>query len=270
LASQNSPGAGTWVRSRQVTYDAPLTDPKETFRPPAGGAQNAFVPFWAVGRDRPTGPATSNSNDFFDSQVTNEIPLARTHADGTGQESFEVETVCEAAGLGCGDPIIKGGATRGRSCWLVIVPRGNIEVDGSVRSGANDTDRLNSSPLSQSNWDNRIVVPLEFRPVDQYCPIGAPERRVIGHELATDAVHSWEPALCASGGARYSYIQLSDDVTRSQVVGGAGSLLALTTNPIPPDQVPGDPSAGLRAGRVVWVGHRLRHRTPATREWASR
>ena len=47
----------------------------------------------------------------------------------------------------------------------------------------NITDALASSPLSQSNWDNRIVVPLEFQPVDEPCPLGAPERPLIGHGI---------------------------------------------------------------------------------------
>ncbi|MGH3782385.1 MAG: hypothetical protein ACRDR6_29505, partial [Pseudonocardiaceae bacterium] len=165
--------------------------------------------------------------------------LARTHADGTGQESFEVQTVRQAAGLGCGDPVTANGATTGRRCWLVVIPRGTTEVDGSTRSGTG-TARLDSSPLSQSNWDNRLVFPLEFFPVGQACPIGAPERPMIGHELLTDAISSWQPALCASGGALYSYTQLSDDITRNQVLTGNSPGLGLVTNPIPPEQAPPD------------------------------
>jgi hypothetical protein len=213
-------------------------DPKETLTLPPGSFGAVYLPFWAVGRPQPTGPAVDERNDFFDSQVTNEIPFARTHGDGKGEEFFEVETSRQAAGLGCGEPVITGGSTTGRSCWLVIVPRGNKEVDGSTRTGKSGTDSyLQSSPLSQSNWDNRIVVKLEFQPVGQACPIGAPERPVIGHELAVDAVRSWQPALCADGGTLFSYTQLPDDVARSQ---GQDGRLALVTNPIPADQVPAD------------------------------
>lgn len=226
--------AGTFVRSRQVGYDPPLIDPEESL---TGQSGYVYVPFWPVGRPKPAAVSTSESNAFFDSQVTNEIPLARTHGDGTGEEFFEIETVRQAAGLGCGAPITTGGVTTGRSCWLVIVPRGTKEVDGSTRAGQNDFDRLQSSPLSQSNWDNRIVVPLAFLPVGQACPIGAPERPVIGHEMASDAVISWQPALCAGGGALFSYTQLPDDVSRTNVSSGG---LAVVNNPIPPDQVPAD------------------------------
>jgi hypothetical protein len=236
--TQTSPNAGKWVRSRQVNYAA-LVDPRETLKQAAGSVQTTVVPFWAVGRDKPTGPATSDRNDFFDSQITNEIPLARTHGDGTGQEFFEIQTLRQAAGLGCGDPVIAGGVSKGRSCWLVIVPRGTTEVDGTIRDGVRQ--QLDSSPLSQSNWDNRIVFPLEFLPVVQACPVGAPERRVIGHELALDAVSSWQPVLCVGGGALYSYTQLGDDITRNQVLAGSSPGLGLVTNPIPPDQAPPNP-----------------------------
>ncbi|HKR51955.1 MAG TPA: hypothetical protein VJT72_20735, partial [Pseudonocardiaceae bacterium] len=228
--SGNTPGS--YVLNRQVNYSTPV-DPKETLKQPGA----TFVPFWAVGMPRPTGPAAGNTNEFFDSLITNEIPLARTNGDGTGKEFFEVETVRQAAGLGCGEPVGTGGSTTGRSCWLVIVPRGNKEVDGSTRTGLSNVETLRSSPLSQSNWDNRIVVPLEFQPVNQACPIGAPERLLVGHELAADAVGSWQPVLCAGGGALFSYTQLTDDIARSQVQDGR---LALVTSPIPPDQVPAD------------------------------
>ncbi len=220
-------GNGSHTTDREVLS----FDPEEKPKPPASGA---IVPFWAVGTPKPTGFATENSNSFFDSQVTNEIPLARTHGDGTGEELFEVETVRQAAGLGCGDPITTGGVTTGQSCWLVIVPRGNKDADGSIQSGAGSG--LQTSPLSQSNWDNRIVVPLEFQPVGQACPIGSPERPVIGHELAVEAFSSWQPALCAGGGTLFSYTQLPDEVARSQ----ADGKLALVTNPVPPDQAPID------------------------------
>lgn len=236
LISQTTPAAGNWVRSRQVSTTR--VDPKEELKKPSA-AQDAYVPFWAAAQAQPVGAATSNFNDFFDSQVTNEIPLARTHGDGTGTEFFEIETVRQAAGLGCGDPVTTGGVTKARSCWLVVVPRGNKEVDGAVLTQA-FSDQLDSSPLSQTNWDSRIVFPLDFLPVVQACPLAGSQRRVIGHELAVDAISSWGSALCGGGGAQFSYTQLSDDVIRSQVLDGSSPGLALMTNPAPPDQVSPD------------------------------
>ncbi|MGH3549114.1 MAG: hypothetical protein ACRDQU_13590 [Pseudonocardiaceae bacterium] len=193
-SGQSVPAAGAWVRSRQVTTT--VVDPKETLTKPVGAA---YVPFWPIGHPQPTGPGDGDQNDFFDSQVTNEVPLARTSADGTGLAQFEIETVREAAGLGCGDPVNTGGVTKGRSCWLVVVPRGDTEVDGSVQSG-DQGHQLLSSPLSQTNWDKRIVFPLEFLPVGQACPIGAPDHRSRarggrGHQLAAGAVHRRRSAV---------------------------------------------------------------------------
>ncbi|HEX5143501.1 MAG TPA: hypothetical protein VFW21_06495 [Mycobacterium sp.] len=240
-STQNSPSAGSFVRSRQVNYGATLVDQKETIKQAVGSFQNVFVPFWAVGHPtpKPAEAALSDSNEFFDSQVTNEVPLGNTHGDGSGEESFEVETVREAAGLGCGEPVVNGATTTPRKCWLVIVPRGTTEVDGSTRSG-NNVNRLDSSPLSETNWDNRLKVALEFQLVGKPCPIGAAERRVVGHELVADAVSSWQPALCAGGGALFGFTQLPDEVARSQVLDGTSPGLGLVTNPIPPDQAPSD------------------------------
>lgn len=237
--TQSSPSAGLNVRSRQLSNGPSLVDPNEKLTQPAVDSTNVFVPFWPVGKPKPTEAAPSNKNDFFDSQITNEIPLARTRGDGTGVEFFEIQTVRQAAGLGCGDTVT-GGTTTVRPCWLVVVPRGTKEVDGSARLGQSNLDRQDSSPLSQSNWDKRIVFPLQFLPVGQNCPIGASERRVIGHELASDAVGRWQPALCAGGGALFSYTQLGDDVTRNLVLDGSAPGLALMTDPIPPDQAPPD------------------------------
>jgi hypothetical protein len=190
------------------------------------------VPFWPVGAAKPADAAPTGTSQFFDRQTTNEIPLAQTNTDGTGQQFFEVQTSREAAGLGCGDPVSTGGATTGRKCWLVVVPRGNKEVDGTTR-----TTFVDSSPLSQSNWDNRIVFPLTFQPVSQACPLSQ-ERRVLGNELAVEAVSRWQPALCAGGGAVYNYSQVPDDVARNLVEVGQSPGLALMTNPVPPDQAP--------------------------------
>ncbi|MGH3769047.1 MAG: hypothetical protein ACRDTX_28510 [Pseudonocardiaceae bacterium] len=234
----NTGPLGTVVASRQVTYSVALVDPKETLKVPFG--QVAFVPFWAVGKAKPEGSGAGNTNDFFDAQSTNEVPAARTHGDGTGVEYFEVQTVRQAAGLGCGDPVTADGGTKGRSCWLVVVPRGDTEVDGKTRGENNSLGRaLESSPLSQTNWDKRIFFPLEFLPVGQACPIGSEERRILGNELMTDAVGSWQPVLCGSGKA-YTYTQQGDDVVRNLLLGGNSPGLALMTNPIPPDQAPAD------------------------------
>lgn len=233
FGAANTTVGGIWVASRQLNG---VPDQKETLKLPANSppGANAFAPFWPVGGDKPTDAVSTGLSQFFDRQTTNEAPFAQTNADGTGQQFFEVQTSREAAGLGCGDPVTTGAATTGRRCWLVVVPRGTKEVTGTT-----PTVNLDSSPLSQSNWANRIVFPLEFVPVGQACPLSQ-ERRVVGNELAVEAVSRWQPALCAGGGAVYNYSQVPDDVARNLVEVGQSPGLALMTNPVPADQEPPD------------------------------
>ncbi len=201
------------------------------------GSQDNNVPFWAAGQTKPAALVNNRADPFLDPQISNEIPLARTRPGGTGEEFFEVQTRRQSAGLDCGAPVITAGSpVTGRSCWLVIVPRGTKEVDGST------VDQLESSPLSRSNWGNRLQVKLDFLPVEKSCTIGAAERPVRGHEPAVEAVSRWQPSLCAGGGAVFSYTQLSDDLARRQLVETTEPGLAVMTNPVPPDQVvPGHP-----------------------------
>src|SRR5262249_36954324 len=132
-------------------------------------------------------------------------------------EFFEMQTSIEAPALGCGDPIPgPGGKLVGRPCWLVIVPRGNREVDGSVRTDS-QLNGLVSSPLSASNWANRLVVPLHFLPVGASCPIDTQDRPVMGQEMATEAILRWQPTLCAQRKVFFSFSQTSDDVARTQL-----------------------------------------------------
>lgn len=244
--TQTAPGAGAFVRSRQVNYGDTLVDPLETLRPGDDpttpedeSRENVFVPFWAVGRDQPAPGqrAFTGRNDFFDAQITNEVPLARTRGDGTGEEHVEVQTVRQAAGLGCGAPVTSAGQVTGRSCWLVVVPRGATEIDGTARSGEGGNDGLISSPLSRTNWDNRLVVPMRFLPIGVACPLGAAERGLVGHEVVVDAVSRWQPSLCAGGGALFSYTQVSDIVARRQLESSDPGLVMIT-EPVPPADVP--------------------------------
>jgi hypothetical protein len=224
------PGVGVQNVAKRQVFQASV-DPLED--PIPAGSQANILPFWPVSqKDRPTGLVDSPINPFFDSQITNELPQARTRADGTGEEFLELQTLRQSAGLGCGAPVTVGSAVTGRSCWLVIVPRGSTEVNGQP------TPQLTSSPLSRTNWNQKILIKLEFLPVEQSCPIGAAERPVLGNEPVVDAASRWQPALCAGGGAVFSYTQLSDDAARRQLVESSVPGLAVMTNPIPPDQVP--------------------------------
>jgi len=216
---------GNWVAGRQISYGADLVDTRETYLPGPGSAGLAYVPFESV-----TGTSTTEvHNEFYDAYSTNEIPFGRTHADGTGEEFLEVQTAREAPGLGCGQRL-DGGAVR--NCWLVVVPRGDTEVDGD-----RITEDLDSSPLSASNWRYKMAVRLDFDPVGLSCPIGTAERRIVGQESVADAVSRWQPVLCDAANAIFGFSQVPDDLARRQAL-AADPWLSLLTRPVDPAAVP--------------------------------
>ncbi|MCX5214899.1 hypothetical protein OG689_37535 [Kitasatospora sp. NBC_00240] len=220
-ASKGDSRGGAYVASRQLNYGRTLTDPAETIRP-ATENQNVYAPF------RPVGGAaaeTDGTSQYYDSQSTNEVPFAPTRADGTGQLYFEVQTGMEAPGLGCGQtpPDQPGPFLEGRACWLVIVPRGDREVDGQPPIG--DSAKLQSSPLSTTNWAKRLVVPLHFEPVGLSCPIGSTERPTTGSEMAAETIWRWQPVLCRQAGGIFSYTRTTDSLARGRLVQGDPGLV---------------------------------------------
>ncbi|BDV32228.1 hypothetical protein [Microbacterium terricola] len=166
-----------------------------------------------------------NTNEFFTALTTNEVPWAGSGADGTGSVKFEVQTALQAPGLGCGTPVTADyGAVSGQSCWLVIVPRGTSD-SGSAN--------ITQSGLFWDAWKHRIAVRLDFKALGLRCPIGAAERQLAGSELVSQAISSWQPALCnAKGGAIYSALTgVESDALIAANSGGAAPL-ALTTEPL--------------------------------------
>jgi hypothetical protein len=186
-------------------------EPADPLEKAAGVTAETYMPFVAPdGRSTPG--EYRNLGAAFSAHETNEIDVARTLPDGTGKVKFEVQTGLESAALGCGLTI--GGATH--SCWLVVVPRSRAEVDGHVVDGTN-RDRLNSSPLSATNWKNRIVIPLAFEPVGTQCSIGHAELPVAGSELLAAAMLRWQAGSCATGGRNISYELQSDGQARASL-----------------------------------------------------
>ncbi|MFE2286367.1 hypothetical protein ACFXDJ_19645 [Streptomyces sp. NPDC059443] len=226
--------AGAYTNSRQLNYGAHLEDSEHQPLPPATPSGISYAPFRTVNGDP---VSTGNWNEFFDVNSTNEVPYARTNAHGSGEVYFETQTAVEAPGLGCGTAVRDArGAVTGRGCWLVIVPRGTKEVDGSPYTGQS-SGQLQSSPLSPANWKQRIVVPLGFEPIGSYCPIGAEERGTLGSEMAAEAVTRWQPALCQTGGkAVYGYAQVPDATARVKLLSGVPGLV-FVGRPAPPDPV---------------------------------
>lgn len=233
-AGAGSQGAGAYTNTRQLNYGT-LKDPAQTLPPPTPSG-NSYVPFRSVTGDK---TAPGNWNDFYDVSTSNEVPYARSGPDGTGEVYFEVQTALEAPGLGCGEVPEGHTATTGRSCWLVVVPRGESEVDGSAY-GSQPSGLLQSSPLSATNWKQRIVVPMQFEAIGDFCPIGADERGTLGDEAVAEAVVRWQPTLCQNGSKTiYGYAQITDDTARAKLVSGKPGMVFLN-RPATGDQVPAD------------------------------
>jgi hypothetical protein len=230
---------GTWANTRQLTYPG-LTDPAESDVAPGYAGPNLFMPFTAApetGVDAPfkrppLEPDVSVSANFYDQSDTDEVDYARTDADGSGHEFFQIDTGREAPGLGCGTSRATGAGSVVEPCWLVVVPRGHTEVDGSARIGTTVASADVSSPLSATNWAHRIAFELTFQPVTSLCTIGAHEVQVVGDEQAAEAMSRWQPGLCQRNSASpYSYSQIGDDESRSQLGSGSPGL-ALVSSPM--------------------------------------
>lgn len=191
---------------------------------------NAPQPFWL--------------NPYFRYGTSNEVDFARTYANGSGQQTFQLQTGLEAPGLGCGQDIepVAGGGTTTPQCWLVVVPRGTPAEENP--SGVVDQTVL-TSPLTATAWANRIAFPLGFNPIGTSCSINAQAQQILGDELAASAVSSWQPSLCSlPGSPSYAYIQNTDDQARQNITsptyGSAG--MSVFSDPIDPSEVePSDP-----------------------------
>lgn len=167
--------------------------------------------------------------DYFSPSSTNEVNSSRVGLDGTGSFDFEMQSADQAPQMGCGTP-------DHLRCWLVIVPRGTHfggsgSACSSIQDPANNLDpyfygRPNSvqagSPISPGcdYWNNRINIPLDFSKVGTGCVVGATEQRVIGSQLMVNAMSSWQPALCSSLKATYSFSTNPDPVARAQILDG--------------------------------------------------
>lgn len=179
------------------------------------------VPFQSV-----SGESTFNYFKFFSNETSNEFSASPTGVSGGGEAVFEIQTALEAPHLGCGAQTANGP----RDCWLVVVPRGELRANGTrILEG----ERLNGSPLSVSNWANRVQIPLSFSPLTVSCALGNSERRVVGTEMISAAFYSWQPSLCKDI-ATFGYSQIGDGEARRQITGSlfGSSGLAFIADPI--------------------------------------
>ncbi|MFI6759174.1 hypothetical protein ACIBF5_08530 [Micromonospora sp. NPDC050417] len=224
-----------------------VPDPLETVLSPDA----KIIPFLAVTGERSSDGSECDAScnvgalvsDYFRADNTNEIYQGFTAADGTGRVVFEVQNAIAQPYLGCGAPQSgPGGRETPRPCSLVVVPRGDHDLDGSPLCG---TCSLVDSPLQASTFRDRIVIPLQFESLGGGCELGAEERLTVGSDLVADAVRSWQPALCADGGATFGYSAASDEDAIRQVL----------------SPVPGAPGMGFTAEPAVPLpgGPEVRH-----------
>jgi hypothetical protein len=173
-------------------------------------------------------------NPDFSFATTNEIDFARTYADGTGTQLFQMDTGLEAPGLGCGQNAEKvSGGTTTPQCWLVVVPRSTPTAENPAN--VNDVSSVVTSALTPEAWAHRIAIPLEFNPVGSSCSLSATAQEIIGGEMAAPAVAAWQPSLCdLPGKTPFSYIQNDDDQARQNLTNpGYGSVgMSVFSDPI--------------------------------------
>lgn len=237
FGQSNDQRGGAWTSSRQVTYGDIIFDKSEPLTPSNG--VDATVPFNSVTGVQVPG---DGRNQFYDPQTTNEIPYALTAADGTGQVLFETLSQPDAPGLGCGEQVYdKFLNSTPRPCFLVIVPRGETEVDGTDKSNPHSAfNGLRSSPLEFTNWSHKLVVPLSFAPLPKDCPLQLDAKPLLGDEMISKAIGQWGPALCTANPTQFPFVPGTDDFARSQL-SGADPGMSIVGGALPAD--PSAPAA---------------------------
>jgi hypothetical protein len=208
------------------------SDPSHLAPCPAGTTctqTDYTIPFAPV--SDPTHPVYNPGTTYYSEYSTDEIQETITAADGTGQQQFETLTGVQASGLGCGLAEDNG---QPRGCWLVIVPRGQYEPNGYQINPDSTSSYINTTPLAESNWAQRIQIHLGFAPVGSFCPPGTLERQTFGTQLAARAMQSWQIALNSAANCAkvYGYSAVPETQSTNNLTAGGDSGLAFTTIPI--------------------------------------
>jgi hypothetical protein len=205
-----------------------------------GQGAGCTFPFWSI-----TDPKKSTlgwTNDQynlppFGSAQSNEVSYARTASDGTGQYIFSLQSALSAPYLGCGNPAY---TAAGNTCWLVVVPRGEYNLNGELAASESQDSGYGSnfnyvagSPLSATAWQDRIEIPLSFTPIGASCQLGAAAVRTAGSELVSAAFGSWQASLCGRG-TTLGYSEITDNQSRTALVSG-GTAMSFLTDPVDPD-----------------------------------
>jgi len=236
-STTNPPGALDGTGFRSGCDPAEPSDPTHTA--PCSGPQAAFCN--PDGFDIPFDPVTDTNQSALDYALgdttyynkfnTNEVQEAVTNSGGTGAQQFETLTGIQAPGLGCGQAETDGSP---RGCWLVIVPRGESEPNGYDTVSKNGNSNIVGSPLSATNWAQRIQIHLGFAPVGSFCPAGTTEIQTFGTQVITRAMQSWQLALNQAGNCKtvYAYSAVTEQQATLNETAGGDVGLAFTTIPI--------------------------------------
>ncbi|MCU1394439.1 MAG: hypothetical protein JWM34_2867 [Ilumatobacteraceae bacterium] len=183
-----------------------------------------------------------------------------THADGTGEATFDMWTVDENASLGCSDTV---------ACSLVVVPIMGVSCDVTGASlpaadqpgpdvsadadnrceatGAYQPGQLFSAGITSavavagalwwtaSNWQNRVTVPLQFATSSHVCDVvdSKPELDIYGSEMMTQTMLQWAPTFCLDDNLfRLKHVQTPEPQARNLLASGGASAI-FTSYPDP-------------------------------------
>lgn len=193
-----------------------------------------------------TPPEVSSNPDAAPLPTNNQF--AFTDGRGNGTTSFELRASETYASLGCSLSV---------QCSIVMVPIEGVSCDATEGGSANDLARCESQGeyapgelfatsgdrdrpsvtgqewWSQSNWRNRLSVPVSFRQGGNVCDIT--DNRVptdlYGSEILTQATTQWAPYFCLNAAAfKFRHIHLGEPPARALLAQGNISA-ALVTQP---------------------------------------
>ncbi|MDX6202968.1 MAG: hypothetical protein QOJ83_2468 [Frankiales bacterium] len=142
-----------------------------------------------------------------------------TSADGSGSVTIQVFTRQESSTLGCDES---------HSCDLVVVP------NYGRPQGATE-DQLDA-PWA---WANRTVIPLQFSPLSDNCPLGRTALNVEGSPMSSRALLSWRGLACNDGASAVTlnYTAIGEQQTREDFAAGLSDV-GLVSRPLDAGALP--------------------------------
>ncbi|MFL6069925.1 MAG: hypothetical protein ACJ72Y_01405, partial [Actinomycetes bacterium] len=141
-----------------------------------------------------------------------------TSNDGSGTVTIQIFTRLESSSLGCDDST---------PCSLVVVPNYGRE------NGSGATEDQIDAPWA---WDRRVVIPLDFAPLEISCGTSVASLPVQGSPMSARLIASWRGGTCLdkSTGISLDYTMIPEEQARGDVSGGIADL-GLISKLIPAD-----------------------------------